>query len=71
MFYSLVVRLLILLHVKHPIPYLIHNRLAEDEPSGSKLINYLKIKNLVMLLENLYFVGFLFYNNIKCTRQKN
>jgi len=36
-------KLLILMHVKHTIPYFIHNRLPEDEPSGSKHVEDKKL----------------------------
>ena len=39
--------LLTLMHVKHTTPYrnCINNRLPEDEPSGSKYVEDIKIKN--------------------------
>jgi len=35
--------LLLLMHVKQTIPYFIHNRLREDEASGSKHVEEIKI----------------------------
>ena len=41
------------------VPYLnlIYNRLPEDEPSGLKHLEDIKIKNYNFNLENAYFVG--------------
>jgi len=38
-------RLLILMHVEHTVPNCIHNLLPEDEPSVSKHVEDIKIKN--------------------------
>ena len=49
-------RLLIPMHVKHPIPYLyIYNRLPEDEPSSSKHAEDIVNKNINS--EKIHFVG--------------
>jgi len=42
------------------VPYLnlIYNRLPEDEPSGSKHLEDIRIKNYNINLENVHFVGF-------------
>ena len=39
------------------VPYLYINRLPEDEPSRSKHVEDIKIKNLNIHLENVHFVG--------------
>jgi hypothetical protein len=38
-------RPLILMHIKPARPYLYYNRLPEDEPTGSKYVEDVKIKN--------------------------
>jgi len=44
------------MHVEHPIPYCVYNRLPEDEPSGSKHVE--DKKNIKLeYLEKEHFVG--------------
>jgi hypothetical protein len=56
--YLLLTILLILMHVRGTVPYhnCIYYCLPEDEPSGSKHVNDIKIKN-ENNLENVHFVG--------------
>ena len=47
------------MHVKRTIPYhnSIYNRLPEDEHSGSKYVEDVKIENSNINLENVHFAG--------------
>jgi len=38
------------MHVKHIIPYCIHNHLPEDEPSGSKHVGDIKTLKIKILI---------------------
>jgi len=48
----------------------IYNRLPEDEPSGSKQVEDIKIKNYNINLEKVHFVGLHCTNTLQCAVQK-
>ena len=50
-------KLLVPMHVKHTNHNCICNYLPEDEPSGSKYVEDIKIKNKNINLENVHCVG--------------
>ena len=60
-------RVLILMHVKHIIPYYtcIYNRLPEDEPLGSKHVEDIKIKKLHYQFGKSAFFGLILYEKLR------